>query len=151
DAGHILGSAIVELSIMERGLTRKVVISGDLGQPGRPILRDPAIITEADVVLLESTYGDRNHKSMPATLDELTTSINSGIHAGVVLVPSFAVGRTQEFLYYLNRLTREQRLRDLNVFVDSPMATEVTAITARHLELFNDEARHLAASARAGE
>ena len=147
EAGHILGSSIVELSLTEGESTRKVVISGDLGQPGRPILRDPAIIRDTDVLLLESTYGDRDHKSLAATLDELVYILTSALTAGVVLVPSFAVGRTQEFLYYLNRLTREKRLSDLTVFLDSPMAAEVTAITAHHFELFNDEARHLATEA----
>jgi metallo-beta-lactamase family protein len=149
EAGHILGSSIVELTLTEGELTRKVVVSGDLGQPGRPILRDPAIISDADVLLLESTYGDRNHKSLAATLDELTTILTSALSAGVVLVPSFAVGRTQEFLYYLIRLTREKRLSDLTVFLDSPMAAAVTAITAHHFELFNDEARRLATEAPA--
>jgi metallo-beta-lactamase family protein len=144
EAGHILGSSIVELSLTEGELTRKVVVSGDLGQPGRPILRDPDIISDADVLLLESTYGDRNHKSLAATLDELSTILTSALSAGVVLVPSFAVGRTQEFLFHLIRLTREKRLSDLTVFLDSPMAAEVTAITAHHFELFNDAARRLA-------
>jgi metallo-beta-lactamase family protein len=145
DAGHILGSAIAELWIKERGRTRKVVVSGDLGQPGRPIVRDPAIVTEADVLLLESTYGDRDHKPLPQTLDELVATLKRGLteRRGVVLVPSFAVGRTQEFLYYLNQLVREGRLSALTVFVDSPMATAVTAITARHFELFDEEARRL--------
>jgi len=149
EAGHILGSSIIELSLSEGNITRKVVVSGDLGQPGRPILRDPAIINDADVLLLESTYGDRDHRSLAATLDELTAVLNSALTAGVVLVPAFAVGRTQEFLYYLNRLTREGRLGDLTVFLDSPMAAEVTAITARHFELFDDEARRLAVEAPA--
>ena len=99
------------------------------------------------MLLLESTYGDRNHKSLAATLDELSNILASALRAGVVLVPSFAVGRTQEFLYYLNRLAREKRLSGLTVFVDSPMAEEVTTITAHHLELFNDEARRVAAEA----
>ncbi|MBS0421226.1 MAG: MBL fold metallo-hydrolase [Proteobacteria bacterium] len=149
DAGHILGSAIVELSITEGGRSKKVVVSGDLGQTGRPILRDPAVIREADVLLLESTYGDRNHKSLPDTLDELTGILNPALSSGVVLVPSFAVGRAQELLYYLNRLARDSRVGKLNVFVDSPMAQQVTAITAHHLELFNDEARRLAAGGAA--
>jgi metallo-beta-lactamase family protein len=151
DAGHILGSAIVEISIIGGARARKIVVSGDLGQPGRPILRDPASISEADVLLMESTYGDRDHKPLARTLDELVASLERGLasHRGVVLVPAFAVGRTQEFLYYLNKLTRAGRLRDLTVFVDSPMATEVTQITARHLELFDEEARHLARSGNA--
>ncbi len=146
DAGHILGSAIVELLIADNGRPRKVVVSGDIGQPGRPILRDPTLIDEAEVLLLESTYGDRNHKSLPATIEELTAILDTALPGGVVLVPSFAVGRAQELLYHLNRLTRERRLRDLTVFVDSPMAEQVTRITAQHLELLNDEARRLAGS-----
>ncbi len=147
DAGHILGSSIVEISVTESGRTLKIVLSGDLGQPGRPIVRDPTFIQDADVVLLESTYGDRNHKPLAATLDELVACLSSGLESGVVLVPAFAVGRTQEFLYYLNSLAHDGRLREFAVFVDSPMATEVTAITARHFELFNEAARHFASEA----
>jgi metallo-beta-lactamase family protein len=145
DAGHILGSAIVELWLTEDGRTRKIVISGDLGQPGRPILRDPTPIHEADVLLLESTYGNRNHRPLGPTLDELVESLNRALRdkQGVVLVPAFAVGRTQEFLYYLKQLCAEGRLPDLNVFVDSPMAAAVTALTARHFTLFDEEARRL--------
>jgi len=146
DAGHILGSAIVELWLDDGTTKRKVVCSGDLGQPGRPIVRDPAPIADADVLLLESTYGNRDHRPLAATLDELAASLERALSAkqGVVLVPAFAVGRTQEFLYYLNSMSRTGRLRDLRVFVDSPMATEVTRITARHFDLFDAEARRLA-------
>lgn len=146
EAGHILGSAIIELQIRGCGQSsRKVVVSGDLGQPGRPILRDSAFIRDADAVLMGSTYGDRNHRSLQATLDELVSILSSSLESGTVLVPAFAVGRTQEFLYYLNSLARQGRLGPLTAFVDSPMATEVTAITARHFELFNEAARRLAA------
>jgi metallo-beta-lactamase family protein len=146
DAGHILGSAIVELWLEERGERRKVVCSGDLGQPGRPILRDPTPIAEADVLLLESTYGNRDHRPLAATLDELVATLTHalGEKQGMVLVPAFAVGRTQEFLYHLSKLSRDGRLQDLRVFVDSPMATAVTRITAEHFELFDAEARRLA-------
>ena len=146
DAGHILGSASVELALSERGRECKLVVSGDIGQPGRPIVRDPAPIREADVLLLDSTYGNRDHKSLAQTLDELVQILNEALAdgKGVILVPAFAVGRTQEFLYYLSRLSREGRIRAPNVFVDSPLATEVTHITARHLELFDEEARRLA-------
>lgn len=146
DAGHILGSAIVELWLDDGSKARKVVCSGDLGQPGRPIVRDPTPIADADVLLLESTYGDRDHRPLPDTLDELVASLEGARREGngMVLVPAFAVGRTQEFLYFLNRLSRERRLRDLQVFVDSPLAAEVTAITARHFDLFDEEARRLA-------
>ena len=149
DAGHILGSAIVELWLSTPGRRRKVVVSGDLGQPGRPIVRDPAFVTEADLLLLESTYGNRDHKPLSDTLDELVAVLERALGSGgMVLVPAFAVGRAQEFLYYLNRLSREGRIRGPTVFVDSPMATEVSEITARHMELFDDEARRLATEAQ---
>lgn len=144
DAGHILGSAIVEMNVATGNRTRRIVVSGDLGQPGRPIVRDPTFIEEADVLLLESTYGDRNHKALQPTMDELVSCLKAGLASGVVLVPAFAVGRTQEFLYYLNRLAHEHRLPEFSVFVDSPMATEITAITARHFELFNEATRSAA-------
>jgi len=149
DAGHILGSAFVELTIRDNGQSRKVVVSGDLGQPGRPILRDPAVISQADVLLLESTYGNRDHRPLPSTLEEMTGILNSALDSGVVLVPAFAVGRAQELLYYLNRLCLDQRVHGLTVFVDSPMAQQVTTITAHHMELFNEEARRMATSERA--
>ena len=147
DAGHILGSAIVELWLSENGRTRKIVVSGDLGQPGRPIVRDPTPIAEADVVLVESTYGNRDHKPLPATLEEFVSAVNRTLDEkrGIVLIPAFAVGRTQEVLYYFNRLSREGRFGRIQVYLDSPMAAEVTAITARHLDLFDEEASRLAA------
>jgi len=123
------------------------VVSGDLGQPGRPIVRDPATYTDADVLLVESTYGNRDHKSLDATLEELVVAVNRTLHEkrGNVIIPSFAVGRTQELLYWFNVLSRQGRFHDLQIFIDSPMATEVTRITARHFELFDEEARRLAA------
>jgi metallo-beta-lactamase family protein len=150
DAGHILGSAIAELWLAEGGRTTKVVASGDLGQPGRPILRDPTPIDEADVLLVESTYGNRDHKPLGPTLDELVETIERTLRdkKGNVLVPAFAVGRTQELLYWFEQLSAAGRLGELEVFVDSPMATEVTAITARHFALFDEEARRLVATQR---
>jgi metallo-beta-lactamase family protein len=150
DAGHILGSAIVELWLGAGAATTKVVVSGDLGQPGRPIVRDPAVIAEADVLLVESTYGDRDHKPLGPTLEELVAAVTRTLGAkhGNVLVPAFAVGRTQELLYFFERLALEGRLPELEVFLDSPLASEVTAITARHFELFDEEARRLLAAAR---
>ncbi|HUW26628.1 MAG TPA: MBL fold metallo-hydrolase [Gallionella sp.] len=146
DAGHILGSAIIEIHITEGGKLTKLVMSGDLGQPDRPILRDPTIIEEADVLFIESTYGNRAHKDMPATLDELVQVIEHTLHVkhGNVIVPAFAVGRTQEIIYHLHQLAHEGRLHDLNIFVDSPMATAVTQVTMQHLALFDDEAQQLA-------
>lgn len=153
DAGHILGSAFVELWIAGRGSTTRVVVSGDLGQPGRPIVRDPTPPMEADVLLLESTYGDRNHQPMAVTLERLAGSLRLALEErqGVVLVPAFAVGRTQEFLYHLNQLSRARRIRGPRVFVDSPMATEVTQITARHFEVFDEETRRIAGEPAGGD
>jgi metallo-beta-lactamase family protein len=144
DAGHILGSAIIEIQVTEGGRTTTLVCSGDLGQPGRPILRDPTLIEHADVLLIESTYGDRAHKDMPATLHELVDVIERTLHTGNVIVPAFAVGRTQEIIYHLHQLSRQGRLHDLNIFVDSPMATAATHITMQHLALFDETAQGLA-------
>ena len=145
DAGHILGSAIIEIWVTEDGVTRKLVASGDLGQPGRPILKDPTRIEEADVLLIESTYGDRNHKDLPTTLSELADIVEHTLYKrrGNVIVPAFAVGRTQELIYHLHQLTEQGRLSHLNIFVDSPMAVAVTKITKKHFELFDAEAHRI--------
>jgi metallo-beta-lactamase family protein len=133
DAGHILGSAIVEVRV---GKT-KIVFSGDLGQPGHPIVEDPASIAEADVLLVESTYGDRNHKSLVQTLDEFAFALNDTLSSrrGNVVIPSFAVGRTQDLLYFISELRRQGRVRAADVYVDSPMATAATRITLRYAAL----------------
>jgi len=145
DAGHILGSAIVEVWVGDGPRRRKIVFSGDLGQPARPLLRDPAPIFEADYLLVESTYGNRDHKSMEATQDELVAAINDTIErkGGNVIIPAFAVGRTQDMLYLLADLTRQARIPRLSVFVDSPMATAATEITFRHMELLDAETHAL--------
>ncbi len=141
EAGHILGSALIEVWLEEDGQRRKLVFSGDLGQPGRPILRDPALIEDADVLLVESTYGDRLHKDMASTVEEFVHIVNDTLHRkkGNVIIPAFAVGRTQEILYLFNDLTRQGRFHNLNITVDSPMASEATRITMRHPELFDQE------------
>ena len=145
DAGHILGSAIVEVWVDDGGLRRKIVFSGDLGQPARPLLRDPTPIHDADYLVVESTYGDRDHKSMEATQDELVEAINDTLErkGGNVIIPAFAVGRTQDMLYLLADLTRQARIPRLSVFVDSPMATAATEITYRHMELLDAETHAL--------
>ena len=145
DAGHILGSAIIEIWVTENGVTRKLVASGDLGQPGRPILKDPTQIKAADVLLIESTYGDRNHKDLPTTLSELADIVEDTLYKrrGNVIVPAFAVGRTQELIYHLHQLTEQGRLSHLNIYVDSPMAVAVTNITKKHFELFDAEAHRI--------
>jgi len=146
DAGHILGSAIVEVWVEEGGATRKLVFSGDLGMPGRPIINDPTPITEADVLLVESTYGNRLHKSLTETVDELAHAVTDTLvrKKGNVIIPAFAVGRTQDLLYLLMNLVRQGRLpRNLAIFVDSPMASAATAITLNHSNLMDAESREL--------
>jgi metallo-beta-lactamase family protein len=143
DAGHILGSAITELWLGEGIQTRKVVFSGDLGQPNRPVLKDPTPITEADVLVVESTYGNRLHKSMTDTEEELVNAFGDTLvrKRGNIILPAFAVGRTQEILFILTDLVRRGRLPPMTIHVDSPMAEAATALTLRHLELL-DTATH---------
>ncbi|MHB0919290.1 MAG: MBL fold metallo-hydrolase RNA specificity domain-containing protein [Thiobacillus sp.] len=145
DAGHILGSAIVEVWVGEGERRRKIVFSGDLGQPARPLLQDPTHIHDADYLVVESTYGNRDHKSMEATQNELVEAINDTIErkGGNVIIPAFAVGRTQDMLYLLADLARQGRIPKLTVFVDSPMATAATEITYKHMALLDDETHEL--------
>ncbi len=134
DAGHILGSAILEVQLEGR----KLVFSGDLGQPGRPIVADPTPIEEADVLLVESTYGNRDHKTLVQTLDELAYALNDTLASrkGNVVIPSFAVGRTQEVLAHMADLQRDKRLPAfMNIYVDSPMALAATRITLKHAQM----------------
>lgn len=149
-AGHILGAAILELWVQDGGRERKLVFSGDLGQPGRPIVQDPAIIDNADVVVVESTYGNRLHKSMEATLDELVEVVQRTLETGHgnVLIPVFALGRTQEMLYYFYSLVKSGRLKNLHVFVDSPLAHEATNITLAHHEVLDEAAKEFVAHFR---
>jgi metallo-beta-lactamase family protein len=141
DAGHILGSAILELWLTDAGETKKLVFSGDLGHAGAPILRDPERITEADLVIMESTYGDRNHRGWDATWQEMGEIFaNARREKGNILIPSFALGRTQELLYIFNQHLDDWKLRDWKVFLDSPMAIGVTEAYARYSELYDEEA-----------
>ena len=143
DAGHILGAAIIEVWLEGEGGSRKVVFSGDIGQPGRPVVRDPAPVEDADYVLIESTYGNRLHKSLPDTVKELIHAINDTLShkQGNVIVPAFAVGRTQELLFLLGDLYRRGELPDMHIYVDSPLATQATEITLRHRALLDPESR----------
>ena len=149
DAGHILGAAIIEVWLEGEGGSRKVVFSGDIGQPGRPVVRDPAPGADADYVLIESTYGNRLHKSLPDTVKELIHAINDTLShkRGNVIVPAFAVGRTQELLFLLGDLYRQGKLPELrNIYVDSPLATHATEITLKHRALLDPEARNTLAA-----
>ena len=141
EAGHILGSACILLELEEGEVHRRLLFSGDLGYDGRAILPDPARPPQADVVVMESTYGDRLHKRLEPSIKELYQAINTTIdRGGNVLIPSFALERTQEILYYL-REGIEQRVlpRHLQVFLDSPMAISATQIFRRHRECFDEE------------
>jgi len=139
DAGHILGSSWIELTITENNKQMLVVFSGDIGRYGEPILKDPEPPSRADFLLCESTYGDRDHPSGSIT-DELADVINRvAKRGGAVVIPAFAVGRTQLLMYYLRELEDQQRIPHLPVFVDSPMAINVTGLYANHTEDHNLE------------
>jgi len=146
DAGHILGSCIVELRAREAGAERTLVFSGDLGHRGAPILRDPARLAHADLVMLESTYGDRSHRPWGETWQELGGVLaEAGRANGVVLIPAFAVGRTQELLYTFGRRFAEWNLGSWTIALDSPLAQEATEVYARHAGDYDAEAARVRA------
>lgn len=147
DAGHILGSAITELWVTEDDKESKIVFSGDLGMEGRPILRDPTYIKKADYVIMETTYGNRIHKELGSGVEKLIEIIlNTTRRGGNVVIPSFAVGRTQELIYELNRFydsnnKYRKELDKIFVYIDSPMATTATEIFRRNAQVFDEETR----------
>jgi metallo-beta-lactamase family protein len=142
DAGHILGSAILEVSAS----SRKFVFSGDLGRPGLPLVRDPEEIQEADFLILESTYGDRDHEGKGQQGAQLTEIIQETVkRGGNLVIPAFAVGRTQDILYELNLYAKAGGLQGMRCFVDSPLATSATEIYLRHPECFDKETNALLA------
>ena len=142
DAGHILGSSSLELWYESaEGKKKKIVFSGDVGKKENFIIRDPDRIKEADYVVVESTYGNRFHKGVEESVDELARAVSDTLkRKGNVLIPAFAVGRTQDILYILNRLVREGRLPRVDVYVDSPLADKATQIYLSHPEYFDAEA-----------
>jgi metallo-beta-lactamase family protein len=152
DAGHILGAAITELWVRDAGRTLKLVFSGDLGQPARPLVRDPEPIEDADVLLVESTYGNREHRSMAETTAELVEVITDTLERrhGNVIVPAFALGRTQELVVLLGELAEAGRLGPLTVYVDSPLASAATEVTLKHADLLDESARRVLRTALAG-
>jgi len=140
DSGHILGSAMVILDAEERGKKRRIVFSGDLGRKNLPILRDPESVDRADVLITESTYGGRFHKPIEDSLDNLSAIITRTIdRGGLVIVPAFAVGRAQELVYDLHRLTDDNRLPPIPIYIDSPLAMDVTEVFRRHPEVYDHE------------
>ncbi len=146
-AGHILGAASVRIMGERHGKTRSVVFSGDIGRPNTPILQDPEPFESGDVVCMESTYGNRVHKKASSISDTLVRVIQAAVKAGGnVVIPSFAIERTQELLYRLGHLLREGKIPAVPVFVDSPMAVKVTEVFRRHPELFDEETQARIAS-----
>jgi len=140
EAGHILGSTNIKVKVRQNGESRTILFSGDIGRWETPILLDPTIYENADYIIMESTYGDRLHGDRDHIDDELEEIINSTHKAGGnILIPSFAVERSQEVLYYLNTLLNEDRIPHLMVFMDSPMAISVTKVFESHPELFDED------------
>jgi metallo-beta-lactamase family protein len=143
DSGHIIGAASVEMVAEENGRSKRIVFSGDIGPRGAPLVRDPTELKQADVLILESTYGDRDHKTREASLEEFRAVIEEATAGdGKVLIPAFAVGRTQDMIFEIGRMVRSGRIRS-EVFVDSPMAIETTEIYRRHRHLFDGEAQSM--------
>lgn len=141
DAGHILGSASVEMTVEENGKKRVVVFSGDLGPRGAPLHRDPTPFERADLVFMEATYGDRDHRSLEETAIEGRKIIARAVeNQAKILVPAFAIGRTQLLLYLLAGAFKRKTLPPFPIYVDSPMAIEATNVYRRHTELFDEEA-----------
>jgi metallo-beta-lactamase family protein len=140
DAGHILGSAMIQVDANENGRPLRIVFSGDIGQKDKPIIRDPSLLTEADYIVMESTYGDRNHQVAGDTETQLAAVINDTVaRGGNVVVPTFAVERAQELVYHLGRLLHARSIPALPVFLDSPMAVDVTAIYLKFQEYGDEE------------
>ena len=140
DAGHVLGSAMLKVMVSRNGTSRSVLFSGDVGRWQKPILRDPTLFDEGDYVVVESTYGDRYHGNQGEIASQLAEVINSTLEAGGnIVVPSFALERSQEVLYYLNQLLYKDAIRHMMVFLDSPMAVSLTEVFQHHLELLDKE------------
>jgi metallo-beta-lactamase family protein len=145
DAGHILGAALIEIQYKENGTASKLVFSGDIGRPAQLMMEDPSVVVEADFLFLESTYGNRNHKNEADSLDELAEAIDYSYSRGEkVIIPAFAVERTQEMIYSLHLLHRAGRLpQDMPVYVDSPLAIQATEIFNRYQAYFDKDAKIL--------
>jgi metallo-beta-lactamase family protein len=140
DAGHILGSAIIELRVTDGAEARTIIFSGDLGRDGTPILRDPTRLTHAECVVVESTYGNREHAPHEEAIEELVAAVRDVAgDRGVMLIPAFAIGRTQELIWVLDDLVRAGRIPRVPLYLDSPMASKATEVYDEHPEVFDDE------------
>jgi len=140
DAGHILGSAMIEVVVQDENGSRNIIFSGDIGQWDKPLLGNPSVFDQADYVVMESTYGDRNHDS-PQDIDErLSKIVNDTVNAGGnVLIPTFAIERAQELLYHFNRSAQAKKIPYIMTFLDSPMAVEITKVFERSMKFFDKE------------
>ncbi|MGB1263595.1 MAG: MBL fold metallo-hydrolase RNA specificity domain-containing protein [Cognaticolwellia sp.] len=144
DAGHIIGSAIIELTLSEKELSKKVVFSGDLGHKNAPILRDPFQVKHADLVIMESTYGDRIHRNWQDTWQEVGAIIAQAKRSkGNILIPAFTIGRTQELLYEFKQRFEQWQLDNWLIFIDSPMGIKATDVYAKHSEVYDKQATHI--------
>lgn len=144
EAGHILGAAMIQLECLENNYIKKIIFSGDIGRWGRPLLKDPHLFDEAEYVVMEATYGDRIHSDETSCLDDLAKVINSTYQkGGNIVIPTFAIGRTQEILYYLNLLLTAGRIPPVLTFMDSPMAMEITEIFKFYSGYFDQEAQEI--------
>jgi metallo-beta-lactamase family protein len=144
DAGHILGSAMIEIWVEEEGEERKLIFSGDLGNQDQPVIRDPSVVEEGDVLWLESTYGDRLHKTREDTLRELLKIVQEAIaHQAKVIIPAFAVERTQDIIYTLGQFIREGSIPPIPIYIDSPLAISATEIFKKNSDCFDQETRNL--------
>ncbi|MBN2022112.1 MAG: MBL fold metallo-hydrolase [Pirellulales bacterium] len=140
DAGHILGSAMLALDVVENGASRRIVFSGDVGQWGKPIIRDPTVFTKADYVVMESTYGLREHDKHEDVGEQLARVVRQTVErGGNVVVPTFAIERAQELIYHFGNLLRDGAIPAVPFFLDSPMAAEATAVFRRHRDCFDVE------------
>lgn len=147
DAGHILGSSILELWVNEKGESTKIVFSGDLGMPNRPIIKNPEFIEDADYLIIESTYGDTIHEPFESSTKVLIDIINrTALRGGTVLIPSFAVGRTQELIYELNKYYDYENVEEymkIPIYIDSPLAINATEVFQKNASSFNDKTREM--------
>lgn len=152
EAGHILGAAMLEIVVREERSTRRLLFSGDIGQWDVPIVGDPALISQADVVVMESTYGDRDHEKPDDILSQLADVIQETLcRGGNLVIPTFAIERAQELMLYLARLIKQKRIPPVPVFLDSPMAVNVTEVFRRHHDFMGDKTRRLLESGELDE
>ncbi|MCE9589342.1 MAG: MBL fold metallo-hydrolase [Planctomycetes bacterium] len=149
DAGHILGSAMIEVRVNEGGEQKRIVFSGDIGQWNKPLIRDPSLLDGADYVVMESTYGDRNHENVQGVEVEMARIINEAVAAGGnVVVPTFAIERAQEIIWHLGRLAAARAIPQLMVFLDSPMAVDATEMFRRYPRCLDEETKKAFASGK---